>query len=287
MSLVSSSTSLPGSDEPDDDWAPPRRRRLLPARVAYPLLSTALFFAVWWAVTAAKVWDPVFVPSPSAVWHQAVLSTRVHDGIRGYGGYLLQEHLWASLRRLVIGSTVGIFLGVLLGLAMGALPWVRHALGPAVTFLRLLPPLAYLSLLIIWLGIDESPKVWLLLIAAMPPVAVATATAVEGIPRDYLYGARSLGASRYELVRWVYLPGALPEILTGVRVGVGVAFTSIVAAETVNGVPGLGGMIRQAQRFNQTDVVVLGILVLGATGLIIDGLLQWLQRRVSPWRGRV
>ena len=134
---------LMSGPSPSDDWlsclsrVPPRRRlawtrprttglRLGGAgccrpRVVYPLLSTALFLAVWWAVTAAEIWKPVFVPPPSAVWHQAVLTTRVHDGIRGYGGYLLQEHLWASLRRLVIGSTVGVFLGV----SRSASRWAR------------------------------------------------------------------------------------------------------------------------------------------------------------------
>lgn len=258
----------------------------MPGRVLWPVVSTLVFLAAWWVVTAAQIWDPVFVPSPAAVWDQAVRSTTVHDNIRGYGGYLLQEHLWASLYRLLVGSTAGVAIGVVVGLLMGAIPVVRHALGPAVTFLRMLPPLAYLSLLVIWLGIDESPKVWLLLVATMPPVTVATAAAFGAIPADFVHGARSLGAGRLDLVRWVYLPAALPDILTGVRLGVGVAFTSIVAAETVNGVPGIGGMIRVAQRYNQTDVVILGILVLGVVGLTIDGLLQWVQRRASPWRGR-
>jgi taurine transport system permease protein len=172
------------------------------------------------------------------------------------------------------------------GLVVGTVPVVRIVLEPVVTFLRQLPPLAFFSLLIIWFGIDETPKIWLLVIAAFPPVAVATASAVSGVHRDFLNGARSLGAHRYALVRHVVLPAALPEILTGVRLGAGVAYTSVVAAEIVNGVPGIGGMIRDAQRFNQTAVVVLGILVLGVTGLALDGALRSAERRFAPWRGR-
>ena len=181
---------------------------------------------------------------------------------------------------------IGIVLGVAIGLLIGTVPVIRHAFEPFLTFLRQLPPLAYFSLLIIWLGIDESPKIWLLVIAAMPPIAVATAAAVTGIHEDHVHAAQSLGARRRELIRLVVIPAALPEIIVGIRIGVGVAYTSVVAAETVNGVPGIGGMIRDAQRYNQTDTVILGILLLGISGLIIDGLLRQAQLRVGHWRGK-
>ena len=171
-------------------------------------------------------------------------------------------------------------------LLLGLVPFIRHAFGPAITFLRQLPPLAYFSLLIIWFGIDESPKIVLLVIAAMPPIIVATAAGIDGVNRDYIHAAQSLGAHRLSLIRTVLLPASLPEIFTGIRLGVGVAYTSVVAAETVNGLPGIGGMIRDAQRYNQTSVVILGILVLGLTGLVIELCLSRLQARMTPWRGR-
>ncbi len=101
-----------------------------------------------------------------------------------------------------------------------------------------------------------------------------------------MHAARSLGDSRRQIPFLIVLPSALPELMTGIRVAVGVAYTTVVAAETVNGVPGIGGMIRDAQRYNQSDVVVLGLLVIGASGLVIDGLLQLTERRLVPWRGR-
>ena len=242
--------------------------------------------ALWWAVAAAGIWPEVFVPKPSSVWDKLIETSTVHDGVRGYAGHLLWEHLGVSLRRILLGSLYGIVGGIAVGLLIGLVPTVRALLGPLVTFVRTLPPLAYFSLLIIWFGIDESPKVILLFVAALPPVAVATAEAVRGVHEDYVHAARSLGASRWQIAPLIVLPSALPEIMTGIRVAVGVAYTTVVAAETVNGVPGIGGMIRDAQRYNQSDVVVLGLLVIGASGLLIDALLQLTERRLVPWRGR-
>lgn len=262
-----------------------RKRRPLPgwAVAGIALLS---FLALWWFVASLGLWSPVFVPSPAAVWAKFIESVTVHDGHIGYGGRYLWEHLWSSLRRILIGSAIATVIGVPLGLIIGLVPVVRQALGPAITFLRQLPPLAYFSLMIIWFGIDESPKVILLTVAAMPPIIVATAAGLEGVHADFINAACSLGAKRLQLVRTILVPAALPEIFTGIRLGVGVAYTSVVAAETVNGVPGIGGMIRDAQRYNQTDTVILGIIVLGISGLILEYLLLRLQRRVTPWRGR-
>ncbi len=245
-----------------------------------------LLLAIWWAVAAAHIWPEVFVPAPGAVWEQLWLTSSVHEGRRGYSGYLLHEHLLVSLGRIGLGSLYGVIGGIAAGLLIGLVPTVRTLLGPLVTFVRTLPPLAYFSLLIIWFGIDEPPKIWLLFIAAMPPVAVATAEAVRGVHEDYLNAARSLGARRWQLPYRIVLPSALPEVITGIRVAVGVAYTTVVAAETVNGVPGIGGMIRDAQRYNQTDVVILGLLVIGASGLLIDTFLQFIERLLVPWRGR-
>lgn len=256
--------------------------RTVPLRaVALRTGAVLALFALWWAVSAAHLWDEVFVPHPASVWRQ--FTTTLTDG---YSGHTLGEHLGVSLRRILLGSLYGVVGGVILGMLIGLVPTVRALLGPLVTFIRTLPPLAYFSLLIIWFGIDETPKVILLFVAAMPPVAVATAEAVRGVHEDYVNAARSLGAGRLQVPFRIVLPSALPEIITGIRVAVGVAYTTVVAAETVNGVPGIGGMIRDAQRYNQTDVVVLGLLVIGASGLLIDSLLQLAERRLAPWRGR-
>ncbi|MFJ8044101.1 ABC transporter permease [Kitasatospora sp. NPDC096147] len=254
--------------------------------LALRALALAVLLGAWQAVVTLEVWPPVLVPSPGAVWHQFVVTSTTHDGVRGYGGHLLIEHLAVSLRRIGLGTGYAVLFGIPLGLAVGLVRPLAVVLEPAVTFLRTLPPLAYLSLLVIWFGIDEQPKVWLLLIAALPPIAAATAAAVRGVPRDLVEAARALGSGRGALLGGVMLPAALPEILTGVRIAVGIAYTSVVAAETINGVPGIGGMIRDAQRYNSTAVVIVGIITIGLSGLVLDGLLKAAERALVPWRGR-
>jgi taurine transport system permease protein len=256
------------------------RRRLLLRLVSLAVLG------VLWALAAHVARNPAFIPSPAAVWHQLIVTSTNHDGIRGYSGHLLIEHLGISLRRILIGSGIGVAAGLVLGVVMGTVSWIRVVLEPVVTFVRALPPLAYFSLFIIWFGIDETPKLWLLSIAALPPVAVATAAAVYSAPTGLVEAAEALGAPRTAVIRDVVLPNALPEIFTGIRIAVGVAYSSVVAAETVNGVPGIGGMIRDAQRYSQTDVVVLGLFAVGFSGLLIDALLRTAEHRLIPWRGR-
>ncbi|WP_430786024.1 ABC transporter permease [Actinoplanes sp. G11-F43] len=250
-------------------------------RLALRLLALVVLYVLW-EVTARVMRNPTFIPPPGAVWDQLVKTST-----SGYSGHLLIEHLGVSLRRIVIGSAVGVAGGLLIGVLLGTVGWLRVVAEPVITFVRALPPLAYFSLFIIWFGIDETPKLWLLSIAALPPVAVATAAAVHGAPTGLVEAARALGASRWQSTRDVVLPHALPEIFTGVRLAVGVAYSSVVAAETINGVPGIGGMIRDAQRYSQTDVVVLGLFAIGLSGLLIDALLRITEDRLIPWRGRI
>ncbi|WCN79382.1 ABC transporter permease [Micromonospora sp. LH3U1] len=254
-------------------------------RIALRAVTLVVLLAIW-QILAVLTDNPTFIPAPGAVWDRLVQTSTTHDGVRGYSGHLLIEHLGVSLRRILIGSVVGVAAGLVLGLVMGTVAWVRVATEPVVTFVRALPPLAYFSLLIIWFGIDETPKLWLLSIAALPPVAVATASAVKAAPATLVEAARALGGGRWAVTRDVVLPHALPEIFTGIRLAVGIAYSSVVAAETINGVPGIGGMVRDAQRYSQTDVVVLGLFAIGLSGLLIDALLRTAEDRLVPWRGR-
>lgn len=245
------------------------------------VIALAVLLAAWQSAVTAELWPRVLVPSPEDVWHAFTQGMTT-----GYSGHLLTDHLAVSLRRIGIGTGYATLAGVPLGLVIGAVKPVAVVLEPAVTFLRTLPPLAYLSLLVIWFGIDESPKIWLLVIAALPPIAAATAAAVRDVPGELVEAARALNAGPLSLLLSVRLPAALPEILTGIRIAVGVAYTSVVAAETINGVPGIGGMIRDAQRYNQTAVVIVGILAIGISGIVLDALLKAVERIAVPWRGR-
>lgn len=286
--LLTAATDRLPSPDADPTVTAGRRRRLREAgrRGALRLVSLIVLIGVWQAVVAAEVWPRVLVPSPGDVWRQFVLASTTHDGVRGYGGHLLIEHLGVSLGRIGTGAGYAVLVGVPLGLLIGVVRPLAVVLEPVVTFLRTLPPLAYLSLLVIWFGIDEAPKIWLLVIAALPPIAAATAAAVRTVPDQLVEAARALGSGPAHLLLSVRLPAALPEILTGIRIAVGVAYTSVVAAETINGTPGIGGMIRDAQRYNQTALVIAGILAIGLSGIVLDALLRGVERIGVPWRGR-
>lgn len=255
-----------------------------------PLLHVAVVLAllgIWQGIFMLHIWSELIIPSPRSVWEAAVTASITHDGIVGYSNYFLYEHLWVSLRRILIASAVAIVAGVPLGLLLGTSKWSRVILEPGVTFIRALPPLAYFSMLVIWFGIEETPKVILLVLAALPPIVLATSDAVRSVSQDRLLALQTLGASRLQVVRHGVLPSILPEIMTGIRVAVLFAFTTMVAAETVNGIPGIGGLVRDAQRFNQTDIVMMGIILIGICGILLDLVVQVVDRVLVPWRAEL
>lgn len=255
-------------------------------RIGVRLLSLAVILGAWWAVAALEIWPPLFVPHPTAVWDRLVESVTVHGGQRGLSGYFLWEHLGASLYRIAAGVLGGLLLGLVLGLALATSSWFRLIVEPYVNFVRALPPLAYFSLLIIWFGIGNTSKIWLLFLAAFPPIALSVLSGVRGIPPQRLDAVRALGAGRAQALRHVVLPSVLPELFTGLRLAIGFAWTTIVAAETVDGIPGIGGLAWSTKKFQQTDTAVLCIVVIGITAIALDLLIKALERRAVPWRGK-
>ena len=254
-------------------------------RVAIRLVSAGAVTLAWWAVSAWGEPDPTLRPSPALVWQTLLdLSTTANGG---YNGLTWWQHLEISLGRVALGTSIGVAAGLVLGLAMGVVTPLRIGLEPLLTFVRNLPPLAYFSLVVIWFGIDETPKIILLAIAALPPVAVVTAGAVLATPVALVEAGRSIGLGRLAVLRRIVIPSALPEVLTGIRLSVAIAYSSVVAAETINGLPGIGGMVRDAQAYNNTAVVIVGILAIGTSGLVIDSAITTLAARVTPWRGQV
>jgi len=127
----------------------------------------------------------------------------------------------------------------------------------------------------------------LLMLAALPPIVLATSDAVRSVSQDRLLALQTLGASRFQVVRFGVFPSVLPEVMTGIRVAVLFAFTTMVAAETINGLPGIGGLVRDAQRFNQTDIVMMGIIIIGICGIALDMIVQIIDRLLVPWRAEL
>jgi taurine transport system permease protein len=260
--------------------SPPRRGRTLALR----LVSVGFVLGLWWLLTALEVWKPLILPSPARVWEAFRQSVTSDGRRRGLSGHFLWEHLGASLERIGRGMFWAIVVGPVIGFVLATARPVRLIVEPWVTFLRSLPPLGYFPLLILWFGIYDTSKVWLLFLAAFPPITLATFAGVRRVRADRLDAARSLGASRRQLLWSVIVPSALPDVITGVRVALGFAWTTIVAAETSNGIPGIGGLAWATQKELRTDVAILCIVVIGLTAIVLDQLLQLVERLTVPWR---
>lgn len=260
---------------------PPRARRFFGT-----LCAAALVLGLWWLATALNLWSDLILPSPPKVWRAFIQSVTIHDGRRGLSNEYLWVHLWASLWRILHGVFWAIMVGTPLGLALGMWRPFELVAEPIVSFLRSLPPLGYFSLLIIWFGIDNTSKIWLLFLAAFPPISLGVASGVASVRIERVNAALVLGAGRWRLLRHTVLPSALPDLITGIRLAVGFAWTTIVAAETSNGLPGIGGLAWATKKELRSDVAILCVIVIGITAVTLDSLLRLIERRAVPWKGR-
>jgi taurine transport system permease protein len=245
------------------------------------LLTLAALLFAWWAVTAAGLIEPLFLPSPQAIARKGwILLTQ------GYMDASLWQHLGASLGRIGLALLAAVLSAIPLGIAIGRNRIARGIFDPLIEFYRPIPPLAYLPLIVIWCGIGELSKVLLIFLAIFAPIAIATATGVRNVDPARLRAAQSLGANQAQLIRHVILPSALPDILTGVRIGLGVGWSTLVAAELVAATRGLGFMVQSAAQFLVTDVVILGILLIAVIAFALELGLRALQRKLVPWHGQ-
>jgi taurine transport system permease protein len=169
---------------------------------------------------------------------------------------------------------------------MGLTPALDAVLDPFVQFLRPLPKIALIPLTVVWFGIGETSKFFLIFISCFLSVVVGAAAAVASVSRARVQAGRTLGASRAQIFRHVVLPNALPEIFTSVRLSIGIGWTSLIAAELVASSSGLGWMVMNSGTYLRTDVVLVGILLLGLIGYLLDYAIVLLQRVMAPWAGK-
>ncbi|WP_027145721.1 ABC transporter permease subunit [Mesorhizobium sp. WSM3626] len=262
-------------------WSRPRPKRTgVSARMVSAVTILAVL-ALWTLSARLQLVSPVFLPSPLAVWNKFVMVTS-----DGFVDATLLQHVVASLGRVFAALVAAVLVGVPVGLAIGISTVGRGIFDPLLEFLRPIPPLAYLPLVIIWFGIGEPSKILVIAIAMLAPVALSTASGVRGVSRERINAARSLGATRVQVVRHVILPSALPSILTGLRIALGAGWSTLVAAELVAATRGLGFMIQSAAQFLVTDVVVMGILVIAAIAFVLEFTIRRIERVLVPWAGR-
>ena len=226
--------------------------------------------------------EPIWLPAPEAV------VARVGEiASEGYQNFTLWQHLFWSLFRVIVGFIIGAAVGIPLGYAMGLSDWFRGWFDPIVEFMRPVPPLALIPLVIIWAGIGESGKIILLFLAALWIMTISARAGVSGVAISKVHAAYSLGASKWQLMRHVIAPNSLPEIFTGARVAMGVCWGTVVAAELVAAEKGAGMMVMVASRFQNTDIVIMGIILIGIIGYGIDILMRKAEAWLVPWKGRI
>ena len=233
--------------------------------------------------TPDKGWqmEAIWLPPPESVFSRLIEISR--DGYQNVG---LFENIGWSLIRVISGFFLGCLVGIPLGYAMGLSSWFRGWFDPIVEFMRPIPPLALIPLVIIWFGIWEAGKISLLFLAALWIMAISARSGVSGINISKIHAAYSLGASKRQVLMHVIIPNSLPEIFTGARVAMGICWGTVVAAELVAAERGAGKMIIAASKFQQTDIVIMGIILIGVIGYGIDMLMRIAEKKLVPWKGK-
>lgn len=245
------------------------------------LATIILILLVWSVVTNFGIANSKMVPTPQAVWNAFI------DIIQnGYKNYSLLQHLGASMERLFISFFFAALIAVPFGLASGYNSKIRAIFEPIIEFYRPLPPLAYYTLLVLWLGIGNESKITLLFLACFAPIYISCVSAVLKIKEDYINSAYTVGASKYQIFIHVILPSCLPDIFVGIRTAVGVAYTTLVAAEMVAAKSGLGWMVLDASNYLRSDIIFVGIIIMGITGILLDQFLRILEKKIVPWKGK-
>ncbi|MDX6750286.1 ABC transporter permease subunit [Geminicoccaceae bacterium 1502E] len=244
-------------------------------------VTVVALFLLWWAATRFGWIKPLFLPSPGAIVERF---GRVLE--EGFGGASLWEHGQASLVRVFGAFALACLTAIPIGIGMGVNRHLRGIFDPPIEFYRPIPPLAYLPLTIIWFGIGEMQKIVLIYLAIFAPMALSARAGVRSVAIEQIHAAYSMGASKRQVVWHVIVPAALPEILTGMRIGIGFGWTTLVAAEMVAASAGLGYMVLSAAEFLVTEVVILGIIVIGLIAYLFDLFMRWLETLFVPWKGR-
>lgn len=252
-----------------DDERDPEARTLLPYYVATAIIG----IGGWWLYS--RTTDNVLTPSPG----QVITSFR-----EGLADGSLKEHTFASLRRVLIGFGLGASLAIPIGFLMGWYRWARGMLEPWVQFFRTVPPLALIPLVIVFLGIGESAKVFVIFLAAFLSSVLATFQGVRNVDATLINAARVLGANDLTIFARVAVPNSAPYIFVGLRVALGASWATLVASELIAAARGLGRMMQAANQFLDTPRIVVGIIIIGVLGFMMDRTLLLIERRVTAWQ---
>ena len=248
------------------------------------VITVVVLLFLWYLSTASGWVKPLFLPSP-----QIIIDKFIDLTIKGeeYAEGTLWTHTAISLYRVGMALFVGLITAVPVGLLMGINRYFRGVFDPPIEFYRAIPPLAYIPLTVLWFGIDDFQKILVIYLAVFAPLVINTKAGVKSVSIEQIHAAYSMGATKFQVLTQIILKGAMPEIITGVRIAVGFGWTTLVAAELVAARTGLGQMILNASDFLATDVVILGIVVIGVIAYSFDIFIRYLEKILVPWRGKI
>lgn len=245
------------------------------------VLTWSIIIGIWFFATEVMGVSSAKLPSPFDVVRAFVDIVK-----NGYNYIPLWRHLGISFARLLVAVILSILTAIPVGLMSGYFPRFRAVVNSVVNFYRPLPPLAYYTLLIIWLGIGEESKVMLLYLASFAPMYIASVSAVSSVNREFILSAMTLGVKGHQIFAKVVLPASLPNIFVGIRTAVGVAYTTLVSSEMIAATAGIGWMVMDAYKYIKTDVVFVGIIIMGISGILIDVLLSYIEEKYIFWKGK-
>ncbi|MSP67630.1 MAG: ABC transporter permease [Alphaproteobacteria bacterium] len=252
--------------------AGPRRRR---SYVELTVLSLVAGIGLWWAAVASGMANPVLMPPPGKVLKAIIELTS--DGT-------LAIHIGVSMSRGLGGFVLGTVIGVPLGILIGRSARAHAIIDPWIQLMRPVPPIAVLPLVVLWFGIGETSKLVVVFYGALFPILVNTVHGVRSVENSLIRAARALGASERQIFRLVVLPAAVPSVVTGLRLGAGMAIFVLVAAELLGSTAGLGWLIMDAREHFFTDQIMVGVIALGVVGYTINRGLLLLEHRLVRWR---
>ncbi len=240
-------------------------------------ISLLTVFLVYTVVSNSGRINEVLFPPPQAVASAAITLWTQEN---------LALDILSSLARVLAGYSIGVTLAIILGTLMGWFWVVDGIFDPLVELIRPVPPLAYIPLMILWFGIDETPKIIVITLGCFLTCIINVVTGVKNVPLVYIEAARTMGANSRHLFFDVAIPAAVPYILTGVRVALGTAWAILVASELIAAQRGLGFMMTNARRFVRTDSIFVGIICIGLMAFTMDRILRFVNARLTSWMER-
>jgi len=273
-------TTIKGKDERESAGLKQKKRNV---SLLISCLTVGLILLIWVIASVSGALDEAkVVPSIGSVW-AALLSMSTE----GYKGNTLLQHLGGSFYRLFTAFILAVVTAIPMGLLSGMNSKIRAAMEPIIEFIRPLPPLAYYTVIVMWLGIGDGSKIMLLYLACFPAIYVACVASVVKIPEAYVNVAATLGANDSQMFRKVILPYTTPDIFTGVRTAFGHGYTTLVAAEMVAASSGIGWVVLDASNWLRSDIIFAGIIVMGITGIVFDYVLRTAEKKLVPWKGKI